>query len=339
MLNQELGEAWYTVMTQRDFYVKDLGASVRWKVGQPLGLLSSFPSFALWHHDIIQYAANLERLKNGKPLRFFKDYRLLGDDVVIFNTKVAETYQLILRDIGIPINLEKSVIGDRSNSQIEFTKRFSLNGLEMSSIKSNILNKTKQVFLLDLVDIMIERGIIPDTGHYGLCDYLSSKGYHTISMMLWFRSESSTHFRVKDDIMIAHSDLTQRVKEKRHQNILEKSAEITSFHDMKPLNEFYNSATLPRSVEALGLSDDFPADNFVLHPMVWAINQVGLDLCDILTALWDESEEPSPVEFIPNPSTKPYFHSRRSKGEYLSKIIIDSFNELVNEYQRVNLKS
>jgi len=339
MLNEDLGDAWHTVMTQRDFYIKDLNTSVRWKVGQPLGLLSSFPSFALWHHDIIQYSANLHRIRDGKPLLFFKDYRLLGDDVVIFNTKVAVTYQQILKDIGIPINLEKSVIGDKSNSQIEFTKRFALNGLEMSSLKYNILSKNSQVYLVDLIDLMIERDFIPNTGHYGLCDYLSSKGYQTISMIIWFRSYSSTHFRVKDDIMIGHSELTQRVKDKRHQLILEKSVEITSFHDMKPLNESYDSTALPRSVEALGLSDGFSSDNFVLHPLVWAINQIGLDLCDILTALWDESEGISPVEFIPNPSTKPYFHSRKSKGVYLSKIIIDSFNELVNENQDVNLKS
>ena len=339
MGGHHLGDAWHQVMTQRDFYIKDLGTSVRWKVGQPLGLLSSFPSFALWHHDIIQYAANFQRFHSGKPLRFFKKYRLLGDDVVIFDAKVAETYQQILRSLGIPINLEKSVIGDVSNSQIEFTKRLSLNGLEMSSIKYNILSKTSQVYLVDLVDILIERDIIPDTGHYGLYDYLSSKGYHTISMMLWFRSNTSTHYRVNDVISIARDDLAQRVKEKRHQNILEKSAEIQSFHDTASPNELYNSATLPRSVEALGLSDGFPTDNFVLHPLVWAINQVGLDLFDILTILWDESEEISPVEFIPNPSPRPYFHSRKSKGVYLSKIIIDSFNELVNECQDVKLKS
>jgi hypothetical protein len=332
MLNKELGEAWHTVMTKRNFYNKYHKENVRWKVGQPLGLLSSFPSFALWHHDIIQYCANIENMNKGKPLFFFNDYKLLGDDVVIYNTKVAVTYQQIMQEIGIPINLEKSVIGDISNSQIEFTKRLVLKGVEVSSIKNNILSKDKQVYLLDLVDIMIERGFIPDTGHHVLSDFLSSKGYQTISMMLWFRSNSSTHFRVNDDIQIDHSQMTQRVKEKRHQNILEKSVEITSNLDNLPLNELYSSTSLPRSEEALGMSHGIPTDNYKLHPIVWAINQIGNDLGDELTCLWDE-EDISPVEFIPNPSSKPYFHSRKSKGVYLSKIIIDSFNELVNEYQ------
>ena len=336
MGGHKLGEAWFQVMTKRDFYIEDLKTSVRWKVGQPLGLLSSFPSFALWHHDIIQYAANRKRMRQGKTLLFFKDYRLLGDDVVIFNTEVAVTYQQILQELGIPINLDKSVIGDVSNSQIEFTKRLALRGVEMSSVKHNILSKDKEVYLLDLADIILTRNMFPDTGHYGLFDYLSSKGYQTISMMLWFRSNSPTHFRVRDDLSIDRNDLAQRVREKRHQNLLEKSAEATSFHDMMPLNEYYDSATLPRSVEALGLSDGLPTDNFKLHPIVWAINQIGLDLCDKLTALYDEEEGVSPVEYLPIPSSKAFFHSRKTSGIFLSRIIIDSFNELVNEKTVVN---
>jgi hypothetical protein len=56
MGGKELGDAWHSVMTDRTFLVKATGRYLRWKVGQPLGLLSSFPSFALWHHDIIQFA-------------------------------------------------------------------------------------------------------------------------------------------------------------------------------------------------------------------------------------------------------------------------------------------
>jgi hypothetical protein len=126
MANLHVAESWYSVMTKRDFYVKATGQNVRWKVGQPLGLLSSFPSFALWHHDIVQFAANWENIHKGKPLRFFKQYRLLGDDIVIFNTKVARRYQWLLSQIGLTINPTKSIIGDKNNSQIEIAKRLSL---------------------------------------------------------------------------------------------------------------------------------------------------------------------------------------------------------------------
>jgi hypothetical protein len=84
MTNQTVAESWLSIMTDRHFIIKNTGENVRWKVGQPLGLLSSFPSFALWHHDIIQLSYNWENYHKGRPVRFFKQYRILGDDVVIF---------------------------------------------------------------------------------------------------------------------------------------------------------------------------------------------------------------------------------------------------------------
>jgi hypothetical protein len=70
-------------MTDRPFYVNATKEYLRWEVGQPLGLLSSFPSFSLWHHDIIQFAHSRCREREGKnPIKLFKDYRLLGDDMV-----------------------------------------------------------------------------------------------------------------------------------------------------------------------------------------------------------------------------------------------------------------
>jgi hypothetical protein len=176
MSNLHVADSWFQVMTNRDFYVKATQKSVRWAVGQPLGLLSSFPSFALWHHDIIQFAANWENFHKGLPLRFFKQYRLLGDDVVIFNTKVARRYQWLLEQIGLSINLSKSVIGDARNSQIEFAKRLALRGSEMSSLKYNILSKNDKLSLLDLIELLHKRGFIsPDAAHCGLSRILKSE--------------------------------------------------------------------------------------------------------------------------------------------------------------------
>jgi hypothetical protein len=255
--------------------------------------------------------------------------------VVIFDTKVAVTYQRILNEIGIPINMSKSVIGDTNNSPIEFTKRLSLNGLEMSSVKYNIQSKTEQVYLLDLVDILLTRDIIPDTGHYGLCDYLSSIGNNTISMMIWFRSTSPHPYRVNETLLIDRTTLTDMVIAKRYENIRKKSEEVSLIHDKTPLKELYPPSALPRSDEALGLSGHFVSDQMELHPLIWAIHQVDLDLCDKLTLLWDEAEEICPVEYLPNPSLKGYFHTRKNMRIYLSKMIIDSYNKLLNETKDV----
>jgi hypothetical protein len=110
-------------------------------------------------------------------MKFFKDYRLLGDDVVIFNTEVATEYRYLMEDVyDISINMSKSVIGDKEHNQIEFTKRLALNGYEMSSIKRNILTGSGPQSVLELVDILLERDFISEAdGWYNFIPSLSSE--------------------------------------------------------------------------------------------------------------------------------------------------------------------
>jgi hypothetical protein len=63
------------MMTDREFHTPN--GNVRWRTGQPLGMYSSWAIFALTHHMVIEYCANLK----GSPS--FRDYSVLGDDVVI----------------------------------------------------------------------------------------------------------------------------------------------------------------------------------------------------------------------------------------------------------------
>lgn len=53
-------------------------------------------------------------------IHMFTNYALLGDDVVIHDNKVAEKYLEVMADLGVEINLTKSVI---SEDTIEFAKR------------------------------------------------------------------------------------------------------------------------------------------------------------------------------------------------------------------------
>jgi hypothetical protein len=336
---QALGDAWHSVMTDRAFLVKTTGKSLRWRVGQPLGLLSSFPSFALWHHDIIQYAYYRCRRRKGLPLRFFKDYKILGDDVVIFNKEVAGEYQFLITEVyGIKINLQKSVIGDSKNSQIEFTKRLALRGKEMSSVKRNILTKNSIHGMLDLIDIMRERDLLsPDTGRYGLYPFLSSKEQTLFSFMVWVRSGCETPFEsgITSPCLILREDFDNLLKSKRISNLMEKTTLIDSMLlRNKPLSEYYEQRSLPYNARALGL-ESYLKDNLELHPLVWAINQTGLDLSIALSTIWDEqSPDVAPVEYLPIVSSKSYFDTpRRGGSEYLSELILSVFNELSNETQ------
>jgi hypothetical protein len=63
---------------------------------------------------LVRLAANQAGLSN------FKDYCVLGDDIVIANDAVASRYLYLMETLGVDINLNKSVI---SSEFAEFAKR------------------------------------------------------------------------------------------------------------------------------------------------------------------------------------------------------------------------
>jgi len=129
----DLAESWRRLISERDF--KYANKFYRWKVGQPLGLLSSWAVFSLWHHSIIQYCGR----KNGH--RLFLDYLVLGDDVAIWNPEVALTYKDIMKKLDIPINFNKSFISTGSVPYGEFAKRVFRGGTELTGLGPAIITK------------------------------------------------------------------------------------------------------------------------------------------------------------------------------------------------------
>lgn len=74
-----VGDKWFECMRTREFVVGDRkDQRVSYAVGQGMGILSSFPVMALTHHVIVQRVAK----KSGAKLPF-RDYAILGDDIVI----------------------------------------------------------------------------------------------------------------------------------------------------------------------------------------------------------------------------------------------------------------
>jgi hypothetical protein len=96
--------------------------------GQPMGALTSWAAFSLTHHFLVQYAAYRATGMHG----FFKDYALLGDDIVIANHGVALAYQALLLEIGVEYGLAKSLIS--STGGFEFAKRTFAKGKDVSGI-------------------------------------------------------------------------------------------------------------------------------------------------------------------------------------------------------------
>jgi hypothetical protein len=104
---------------------------VTYAVGQPMGAYSSWAMLAVTHHAIVQLAASLA-LKQYKERGWFKDYAVLGDDVIIANQQVAEEYLRLMALIGVEIGLAKSLVSSRGT--FEFAKRTYFEGHDISPL-------------------------------------------------------------------------------------------------------------------------------------------------------------------------------------------------------------
>lgn len=70
---------------------------------------------AVTHHFIIQWAAYMAGHR-----KMFTAYTVLGDDVVIADSKVTESYRRLINTLGMPISVAKTHL---SKDSFEFAKR------------------------------------------------------------------------------------------------------------------------------------------------------------------------------------------------------------------------
>jgi len=125
VIDEKFAEAWATLLVGRPWYHK--GVPLLYAVGQPMGAYSSWAMLALTHHYIIQIAARRAGWK-----MWFPDYAVLGDDVVIGNSEVAKSYLTIMEELGVGINLSKSL--ESSCGLAEFAKRLLDSNTDFSAI-------------------------------------------------------------------------------------------------------------------------------------------------------------------------------------------------------------
>ncbi|XP_022772494.1 uncharacterized protein LOC111315183 [Durio zibethinus] len=87
------------------FFLQRL-SSLSFVAGQPIGYHTSWPFVAL------------------SPGRLFRQYAILGDDVVIANEKVASVYEDSFSKLGVSFSYHKSLIFIFNTGCAEFAKRF-----------------------------------------------------------------------------------------------------------------------------------------------------------------------------------------------------------------------
>jgi len=128
-LSNNQADAWSSLLIERPYKVPNTKDTiVYYTVGQPMGALSSWAMLAMTHHLIVQYAA-FQIYKD--QVGYFSNYAVLGDDIVIFDTKVAKRYHSVILSLGVECNLAKS-ISSPSGDALEFAKRTFYKGENVS---------------------------------------------------------------------------------------------------------------------------------------------------------------------------------------------------------------
>nr|WPH57539.1 putative RNA-dependent RNA polymerase [Rhizoctonia solani mitovirus 129] len=127
--------AWANLLTKIEYTLKSyefgIWERLTYAVGQPMGALSSWAMLAYTHHFLVQVSA----WRSGVTPQgvWFRDYAVLGDDLVIFNRVVANEYIKVIRNIGMEIGLHKSVLS-RHSPTLEFAKRIFHKGKDVSAV-------------------------------------------------------------------------------------------------------------------------------------------------------------------------------------------------------------
>ncbi|QDW65415.1 putative RNA-dependent RNA polymerase [Rhizoctonia solani mitovirus 25] len=136
MFGGSFAEAWATLLVDRPYgfyqteYSKYQG-TYKYAVGQPMGAYSSWAMLALTHHFLVQTAAmRATVIREGE---WFTQYAVLGDDLVIGDGAVAKEYLKLLKELGMPVNVFKSLVS-LNGSCMEFAKRTIYKGKDISPI-------------------------------------------------------------------------------------------------------------------------------------------------------------------------------------------------------------
>jgi hypothetical protein len=186
IIGKKVAELWSKLLIDRSYYLayeKDervpggpKGISLRYAVGQPMGALSSFNMLAVTHHFLVQlaYQRSLPFYKRTQILlmfgkfKWYDNYEITGDDLVLFDEEVALEYLQIMEDIGVPINQSKSVIA--KVPAVEYLKVTTLDTKNVSALSWRMLISNNSFMgRINTVYTLLDRDYI---GKGGLINWL-----------------------------------------------------------------------------------------------------------------------------------------------------------------------
>jgi hypothetical protein len=171
LLPENLSTLWKTLLVDREFHYP--GGQLRYAVGQPMGMLSSWAAMAITNHAIINYS---------KTEMF---YAVIGDDMALASKRGTEKYEKVLNDLGMEFSKEKSVLSTKENNLGEIAKRLFIDGGEISPIPPDILVKSTGTLVgfLEFIRVFSEKLHHSDPGGF------SDSEYRTILEQLFHNSK------------------------------------------------------------------------------------------------------------------------------------------------------
>lgn len=123
VIGKTRADAWAHILVGYEYTLSGMARVAKYACGQPMGAYSSWCAMALTHHYLVRLAA----VRVGIP--HFRDYALLGDDLVIANAAVATEYRNLLSILDMPVSEAKTHV---SSDTYEFAKRWVHKGEEIT---------------------------------------------------------------------------------------------------------------------------------------------------------------------------------------------------------------
>jgi hypothetical protein len=146
---ERIGYLWKTVLTDRVFCHPK--GDVQYKVGNPMGVLSSWPVSTFTHHVVKRFCAYKLKIRKYP-------YLILGDDTLDSDKGVYDLYLQTIKDLGVSISISKCTQSEQGYA--EFAKRLFTPYGEVTGLPIHILaginNFPEQ--LLELYRICLSRG-------------------------------------------------------------------------------------------------------------------------------------------------------------------------------------
>lgn len=145
LFNEDFATKVGKLMVERMFYVEDLGKYVKYEVGQPMGMNSSF-HLANLAHALFAYWCCLET--NSE----IDDSAVVGDDIIFKSDVTGEFYKDHMTKLHMEFSEFKGFTSIEGASIGEFCKKLYLNGIEISGYSplpfSNIAKDYKYLITL-----------------------------------------------------------------------------------------------------------------------------------------------------------------------------------------------